>query len=151
MADSEPIEGKPLSHPGDKLLIEAYQQEIIKQSERFEAIAKDLLQLELAIPGLYVAALQFIKTPESLSTFLIVLTFLFWFLALVLTIVALLPKRWSVLDHTVRRTQVVNKTDDLTIEEYFQESTKFKRKFVIASILAFFTGMIIAALSVLWR
>ena len=56
MTDNEPITGELVAHPGDKILIDAYQQEIIKQSERFEAIAKDLLQLELAIPGLYVAA-----------------------------------------------------------------------------------------------
>ena len=151
MTDNEPITGEPVAHPGDEILIDAYQQEIIKQSERFEAIAKDLLQLELAIPGLYVAALQFIKTPQSLSSTLIVMTFVFWLLALAFTLRALLPKPWSVLDHVVRRTHKLSQTDDLTIEEYFQKSTIFKRKYVIASILAFFTGTIIAALSVIWR
>lgn len=56
--EQEPLVGKPLSQPGDRALLDAYYQEPVKQAERFADLAKELLKLELAIPGVYAAALR---------------------------------------------------------------------------------------------
>lgn len=63
----EPIDGKPLAKPGDQALLDAYYQEPVKQAERFADLAKELFKLELAIPGIYAAALRVVGGDQSVS------------------------------------------------------------------------------------
>ena len=46
--------------PEDSDLIQEFGREIIKQSERLDDVAKELFKLELAIPGIYSAALRLV-------------------------------------------------------------------------------------------
>jgi hypothetical protein len=62
--EQPPIEGKPAVNPADQILIEAYQQERIKQADRFADLTKELLKLELAIPGIYAAALKLVTSQD---------------------------------------------------------------------------------------
>jgi hypothetical protein len=145
----EPLDGKPLSKPGDQALLDAYYQEPVKQAERFADLAKELFKLELAIPGIYAAALRVVGGEQSANRMAVLVAFAFWMLALILTLRAIFPRKYEVLENVVRSVRLPLGQGPLSIEEYFQRSMRDKRRLLLGSIPLFCAGIVAAVLAVL--
>jgi len=145
---SEPLRTRP---PNDfeLKLKEKYAESFAGQSDLMDKLAQQLLTLELAIPGLYATVLKLVASnktavPENWMFYLI---FSLWFLALLLTLWALLPRAWKV------NTKIMQKaprsaSDELGIKDFFVKSAEFKRNCLVAAAILFFLGITLAALTV---
>ncbi|GAB4547197.1 MAG: hypothetical protein Fur002_22990 [Anaerolineales bacterium] len=78
---------------------------------------------------------------------LLTAAFLLWFVALILTLIALTPKTWKVNVHLLKQDSKKLK-EELGVEDFFQQSALHKRRFIFAASVCFFIGIACAALSV---
>lgn len=147
--NEEIYESEP-PRPGDKPLLEAFHQEIVKQNDRLDALAKEMIKLELGIPGVFAVALTLLAGKDAfISAAWLLPVFIFWMLAAGLTFLSLFPRRYKVLEDTPRREEVRKVTNDaLTIQEYFQKSTKYKYSLLCGAAVFFFLGTILAVVSI---
>ncbi len=145
----EPLVGQPLSKPGDQALLDAYYQEPIKQVDRFTDLAKELFKVELAIPGIYAAVLRLVGRDQSANHSAVLIAFLFWLFAFLLTLRAIFPRRYKVLEDVVRSSRPTLGQEPMSIEEYFQRSTRDKQQLLLGSIFLFCIGIAAAVLAVL--
>ena len=97
----EPIDGKPFSKPGDQVLLGVYYQEPVRQAEHFADLAKELFKLELAIPGVYAAVLRLVDQ-QAINWKGVLIAFLLWATALALTLRAIIPRKYTVLENVIR-------------------------------------------------
>jgi hypothetical protein len=143
----EPLTGKPVS-PAEQALLDAYYQEPVKQADRFVDLARELLKLELAIPGIYAAALRLVSREQSANPNWVFIAFSLWLIALVLTLCALFPRRYQVLEQAIRHVRPDHGKGPLSIKEYFQKSARVKRLLLLWAVPLFFCGIIAAVLAV---
>jgi hypothetical protein len=138
---SQPIATRPLSD-NEKLLREKFYESIAAQSELMDKLSERLLTLELAIPGLFATVIKLTRGDKATLPINTALNFAFgcWLLALILTLIALTPKKWIV-DVTVLKQDPEKFSEGLGIEDYFEQSSLYKRRLVIASSLLFFIGI----------
>ena len=144
---TEILNGQP-PQPADETLLKAYHDAIIKQADLYVDLAKELLKLELAIPGIYAAALKLV-TDQFPYVPLVAAAFGFWLLALVATLRALFPRRYVVLHDAVQRVDRAGSDGPLSIEEFLQQSAQDKRRLLLWAIPLFFIGIAAAAAAVL--
>ena len=141
--EKPPIVGRP-PNPAEKKMYEAYVEDITKQGERMDETLREILKLELAIPGLYMAALRLVAGDiHVLSTSL---AFGFWALALVFTLAGIYPRKWKVMDGVVKSH---GESEELTIPDYFNTVSRQKHQFLTAATAIFFVGMACAVWSIL--
>jgi len=144
---TEILNGQP-PQPADEALLKAYHDAVIKQADLYVDLAKELLKLELAIPGIYAAALRLV-TDRPTYVPLVAAAFGCWLLALVATLRALFPHRYAVLHDAVQRIGRAGSEGPLTIEEFLQQSAQDKRRLLLWAIPLFFIGIAAAAAAVL--
>ena len=147
--NEEIIDTRP-PEPGDENLVAAFHDEIVKQSSRLDDLAKDMLKLEMGVPGIYAVALNLMagKTATMTAGWLVHI-FIFWLLAAGLTFLAIFPRRYNVLIDVVRRVDPWKKSGEkLTIEEYFRTSAEYKYKLLVIAAVSFFLGTILAVISI---
>ena len=137
-------EGQP-PQANDTALIEAFQQEIVKQSDRFDAMAKELFKLELAIRGLLVTALQLTEKVQRISTTMFGVMFFFWSAALITTLYSLFPKSYKVYPNVARG----DVPHGINVEQFYRKSARSKQWTLVIASICFFTGIVVAAFSVL--
>jgi hypothetical protein len=75
------------------------------------------------------------------------ITFACWLVALVLTLIALTPRRWLV-DSTLFKQDPKKFSEGLGIEDFFERSAVYKRRLVIASSVLLFAGILGAAFTI---
>jgi|GEM_PF-505615 len=163
---SSPRAVKSIPHSElEQLLITQYATEIIKQNDRLDDLAKQLFTLQLAIPSLYVTALQLLSGKNSLpnDTTLLAIAAFCWACALVCTVVALFPLLYKVPSHVVR---MKNKTDTSflsliksrltnraikcdSIEGFYHQCATDKRRALFLSGLCFFLSIGFAGASII--
>ena len=144
---TEILNGQP-PQPADEALLKAYHDAVIKQADLYVDLAKEMLKLELAIPGIDAAALKLVTNPPP-NALLVATAFGFWLLALVATLRALFPHRYAVLHNAVQRVGRAESDGPLTIEEFLQQSAQDKRRLLLWAIPLFFIGIAAAAAAVL--
>ena len=148
MAD-EPHQTQPVSSPS-KLLRDKFYEQYANQSEQMDTLARQLITIELAIPGLYATVLKL--TQGNKATLDVdnwfYFTFGCWFLALVLTLAALFPRRWKV-DPTIIESDPTGNGSTMGLEEFFYKSARYKYWLLVAACL-FFGGGIVGAVVVLF-
>ena len=137
---SKPIPTHPPA-PFDTFLQQQFAAEIVKQSVRLDELAKQLFFLELGIPGVYATALQVVGT-ITLDGWLVA-TLGCWFLALVITLFSLFPKKYRVQRHVIRRQPNSDEVDGLSIEEFYQHSARDKRRLLVLASISFFLGTVL--------
>ena len=144
-----PISTRPPSVRETKIQ-EKFDESIAGQSELMDKLGQQLIVLELAIPGLHATALKLISGDDATLDlgFWLFLTYGCWGLALLLTVVGLIPKEWQV-DRNILKQDPAAKSDELGIEDFFKQSAAYKRKFHIAAIVLFFIGTVGAVISVI--
>ncbi len=131
------VESIPLSETDNKL-IDAFSDAIVSQSTLLDSIGKQLITLELAIPGLYATALKLTATDKVEVSMALVFTFLFWFASLIFAFWAIFPKEYKV------HKEILD-----SIESFFIESAKHKRNYIVISSMLFFAGIISSIFTIL--
>ncbi len=123
----------------DEILLECFAKDVAGQAARLDELAKQLITLGIAIPGIYAAVLKLVSGNKSLhdNPKLLLLAFIFWLCSLGLSLTSLLPVRYAV------------DQDSLTdIRHYFSSSAR--RKLCLLSLACFSSclGMYLAVLSI---
>ena len=137
----KPIPTRPVG-ANDNLLRQKFYESIAAQSELMDKLSERLLTLELAIPGLYATVVKLIAGDKAIVTAnaAFYVTLALWLLALVLTLAAMIPRNWKVDPQLLR--QDAKKMDEiLGIEDFFEQSARYKRRLLVASSLLFFAGI----------
>ena len=131
----------------DRLLREKLIEEIAGQSERMDQLARQLISLELAIPGLYATVLPLRAGEHAtpLSSFVFQLSLICWGLALALSLISLVPRRYKV-DSSRLLADKNSGSAGLSIEAFFRCSAVYKRWLLIPSCLLFFAGVMCAVI-----
>lgn len=147
--DNQPIRTVPLDTYEEKIK-EKYAESFVNQSDLMDKWAQQLLTLELAIPGLYATALKLIWGDKAIvmRNAVLYITFAVWLVALALTLVALIPRRWKVNPEILER-DPTSTTGELGIKDFFAQSARYKRSLLIIATILFFIGTMLAALGVL--
>ena len=126
----------------DHLYRQAFAQEKIKQSERFDELAKVLFAIELTTLAAYFTLLPFLleKQQDNLNWQVMAVC---WFFAFIATLIAFFPRKYHVMETVARR-----KTDSqpdpnrLTIMEFYEISTVHKRNRLFVAIFLFLIALI---------
>jgi hypothetical protein len=145
MSSNPAIKTRPPSSPNDIALLEKFSNEIVKQSDRLDDLAKQLFTLELAIPGIYATVLKLVSGEKGVfvhSSFLYI-TLLLWFMAFATTLVSLFPRKYQVMQDVARR-DTPSDSEKLSVEEFYISSAAYKYRALAVASLCFFGGVITA-------
>lgn len=128
--------------PGERALIEKFHERLADQSTLMDELARQMVTVELAVPGLFAAVLALLRGQDATLPAgpLVVVTFGCWLLALVLTFVALFPRNYRV-DPTVLRRDPAAAGDTLGVEDFFRKSAEYKRRLLVAAAVVFWLGI----------
>lgn len=140
----EPIPTRPVSE-NENLLRKKFYESIAAQSDLMDKLAERLLTLELGIPGLFATVLKLTRGDKATLTINAALNIAFalWLLALILTLLALTPRKWTV-DTTILKQDPKKFDEGLGIEDFFNQSALYKRRLLTVSSLLFFAGIFAA-------
>lgn len=140
MAD-KPIPTRPVSE-NENLLRKKFYESIVDQSALMDKLSGQMLTLELGIPGLFATVVKLTRGDKAVMAINAALNIAFfcWLLALILTLIALTPKKWTV-DPTVLKQDPEKMSEGLGIEDFFERSAIYKRRLVAASSILFFIGV----------
>ena len=143
---SEPLQTTPLSI-GDKTLLEKFHEDVARQSDLMDDLAKQLITIELAIPGLYAAVLKLLSGDSAtLETGpLFWLTLGCWFFALMLSLLSLIP-RFYIVDPQVLEGNNSH-SGAIGVKDYFIQSARYKRRLLIGSSVFFYFGICTAIIA----
>ncbi len=132
---------------GESKLLEKFHEDIARQSERMDELAKRLITLELAISGLYATVLRLVSGDKTtLHTDLwFWVTLGCWLVALVLTLGALIPRHYEVMPHLLQGKDP--NTGAIGVKDYFTQSAGYKRRLLIGSSVTFFLGIMAAIIA----
>jgi hypothetical protein len=146
MADKA-ISTRPISE-SEELLRRKFYENIAGQSDLMDKLSERLLTLELAIPGLFATVLKLTRGEDARLTINAALNIAFgcWLLALILTLIALTPRKWLV-DTTILKQDPDKFLEGMGIEDFFEQASLHKRRLIIASSLLFFLGIFSATLT----
>jgi hypothetical protein len=147
IVNENPIPTRPPARQ-DHLLRDKLIEDIAGQSARMDELARQLITLELAVPGIYATALKLVAGDKgTLATGIwLYLTFACWALALVLVLISLAPRKYPV---DTSRLFADDGNGALSIEGFFRHSALHKRRLLLPSCGLFFAGVCCAAATVL--
>ena len=134
----------------DEELEKGFVTAIIDQPKLLDELAKQLVTLGLAIPGLYATVLKFIGGDNAVvkSSWLIIGAFACWFIALALSLFSLRPRKWKVDRSKLCSNKPAAPGQPLSIEEFFMAAATYKRRLLVAATLFCFTGICLAGLTI---
>lgn len=146
-----PMKTRPLS-PETVFLREQYYAAKTGQSDLMDGWARDLLKLELAIPGLYATVLKLVEGSEARAPASPLLFGVFgcWGAALLITVVALVPRGWRV-DESKVKAHPAGEQEPLSLEGFFSKTAEYKRRLLVIATFLFFAGLFLAALMSIGR
>jgi hypothetical protein len=135
------ISTRPVSE-NENLLRKRFYESIADQSNLMEKLSERLLTLELGIPGLFATAVKLTRGDDATLTINSALNIAFacWLAALILTLIALIPRKWNV-DPSILKQDPAKFSEGLGIEDYFERSANYKRWLIICSSILFFIGI----------
>ena len=145
---NKPIPTRPITD-NENLLRQKFYESFAAQSDLMDKVSKRLLTLELAIPGLYATVLKLVsgeKGTVRVNTAFYV-TFTCWLLALIFTLIALVPKNWTV-DPSLLKQDPRKYSEGIGIEDFFVKSAHYKRRLLIVSSMLLFAGIFSAAYTI---
>ena len=143
--NDKPIPTRPPSG-SEKLLKEKFAESVVAQSKQMDKLGQQLITLELAIPGLYATVLKLIHGDKATLTATPALYICFgaWSLALLLTLISMIPRNWAVNRGIMKQNSMIQ-SEELGIEDFFYKSAQYKRWLLIPACLFFFIGVVSAA------
>jgi len=122
-----------------------FHQEIVKQSERMDDLAKQFFTLFIGIAGLYATVLKLAagqSSPFQQEAYVCV-PYGLWAIALLCVMLALFPKRYSVNPNIIHR-GASSPGSELSIEEFYRFSAAYKYKWLVMAASCFFAGLVAA-------
>jgi hypothetical protein len=128
----------PLSKIDETLLVK-FAEDVAAQATRLDELAKQLITLCIAVPGIYAAVLKLVVGKDTVmpGEHWVFWAFLTWLLALFFSIASLLPERQTV------------DPDSLTeIQDYFYKTARCKYWFICVACLCSFSGIALAVFSI---
>ena len=145
----KPISTRPLTD-NEKFLREKLYETIAAQNELLDKWSERLLTLELAIPSLYATVLKLIAGDKATITVNLAfyITFGCWLLALIVTLTALFPKKWTVATTVLKQDPSKMVKEGLGIEDFFEKSAQYKRQLLVVSCVLFFAGIFSSAFTI---
>lgn len=142
MNDPTPSQ-QPLVEPAtfskyDEGLLDSLAKDIAAQATRLDELAKQLITLNIAIPGLYATVLKFISGDQATVQEPLILLIIFgsWLLALGFGFASLYPAHYQ-----------VDPDSPSDIEAYFHHSARHKLRWLTAAGLFSFFGICFAVFS----
>jgi hypothetical protein len=130
---------------GERVLAEKFHERLAGQSAQMDELARQMISVELAVPGLYASILALLRGQEATlpAGWPLLVTFGCWFAALALTFVALFPRNYRV-DPTILRADPAAESEDMGFEDFFRRSAQYKRRLLLAAALLFWAGIVAA-------
>lgn len=147
----EPIATLPLAEAkSEERLLALFDEEIVKQNDRLDELARRLITLELAIPGIYAAALKLAEGGDTAlgTPWLLIAAFILWFIALGGALTALFPVDWEVNPNIIRRRDSTFNKPPYAIEEFYRRSASRKWGWNLFSALLFMLGVLTAGFTI---
>jgi len=137
----KPILAVPVSE-NENLLRKKFYESIAAQSDLMDTLGERLLTLELGIPGLFATVLKLTRGEAATLPInaALNLAFALWLMALILTLMALTPKKWTV-DEDLLKQDPEKFSEGLGIVDFFEQSALYKRRLIVASSVLFFAGI----------
>ena len=135
------VEAIPLSK-FDESVLDSFAKDVAAQATRMDDLAKQLITLNLAIPGLYAAVLKLVAGDAGKMTDVtfLVIAFGAWLLSLGLAFVSLFPAQYAV------------ESDNLSqMQDYFFHSAKRKYWLIAAASGCSFFGVCFAVFSMFFQ
>ncbi len=122
----------------DETLMESFAKDVAAQATRLDDLAKQLITLEIAVPGIYAAILKLVSGEKATldNPQILLFAFIAWLLALGLTLASLLPQRYEI--------DMDSFTD---IQHYFSSSARRKLWLLSLACMSSFFGICLAVLS----
>ncbi|MCL4868674.1 MAG: hypothetical protein KJ063_06895 [Anaerolineae bacterium] len=141
MNDDQPIPTRPVSD-STRVLRQKFYEQFAAQSDQMDKLAGQLLTVQLAIPGLYAAVLKLTQGPNATITTngWFYLTFGCWLIALLLTMICLIPRSWSA-DPTVIEGDPAGRSQTMGVVDFFRQTAQYKRRLIIAAASLFWAGI----------
>jgi hypothetical protein len=141
------IPTRPVSE-NENLLRKKFYESIAAQGDLMDKLGERLLTLELGIPGLFATVLKLTRGEDAALPInaALNLAFALWLVALILTLMALTPKKWTV-DEDLLRQAPEKFAEGLGIVDFFERSAIYKRRLIVASSVLFFAGIFSAMLT----
>ena len=158
--NSPPATGDPTDEPpvlssrpptaGQRALLEKFHERLAGQSAQMDELARQMVTVELAVPGIFAAALALLRGKDATLAAgpLLYVTFVCWLAALLLTFAALFPRDYRV-DPTILRRDPAAKDDTRGVEDFFRRSAEYRRWLRVAAAAVFWVG-IAAAVAMLF-
>ena len=141
------IQTRPVSD-NENLLRKKFYENIADQSNLMDKLSERLLTLELGIPGLFATVVKLTRGDDATMTIntALNLAFLFWLAALIMTLLALFPRKYNV-NPTILKQDPAKFSEGLGIEDDFEKSANYKRWLIVFSSMLFFAGIFSALFS----
>jgi hypothetical protein len=148
--EPEEILGSSSPSTADEELEKGLAAAMIGQPTLLDELGKQMVTLCLAIPGLFATVLKLTGGDDAVlpANCFVFWAFGCWLAALVLSLASLVPVTRKVDRQVMRRAQPAAKGQALSIEEFFTQSAKYKRRLLVAAALLCFAGIALAAASV---
>ena len=146
---SKPISKQELLE--DEIYRKAFIEDTIKQSDRFDELAKILFNIELASFSVYTLLLKFFVDNQILPHWgWMVSIYGVWIIALIFTLSGFAPKEYVVLKNQTQRKQILSHAErSYTIPEFYEAVAKRKRDILFLSVGLFLFGLLLIFLSFL--
>lgn len=138
---SKMIPTRPVSE-NESLLRKKFYENIAAQSDLMDKLGERLLTLELGIPGFFATVLKLTRGEDATLPInaALNLAFVLWLIALILTLLALTPKKWKV-DEDLLKQDPSKFSEGLGIVDFFEQSALYKRRLIVISSVLFFAGI----------
>ena len=143
--DAEPAvyPSRPPS-PAGRILRERFFEGLADQSQPLDELARQMITVALAVPGIYAAALALLRgqaatLPDGRP---LILAFGCWLAALGLSFAALFPREYKVDPSVLRGEPAAD--DALSLEAFFRNSARRKYTLLLAAAVVFTAGVIFA-------
>lgn len=145
-ADSHVYPSAP-PNAGESLLREKFYERYADQSRLMDELARQMLTVELAVPGLYAAILALVHGDKATlpAGWPTAMAFGCWFAALLLTFVALFPRDYRI-DTSILRADPAATDGAMGVEDFFRRATEYKKRWLLAAALVFWMGIAAAVL-----
>jgi len=135
----KPLSTRPVN-AHEQMMRERFAEAVADQSRLMDTLAQQLLTVELAIPGLYATLLKLASGADRLSlSWWVYAAFGCWLAALACALRAIFPRKYR---------DVVYDSPD-SIEDFFDRAARFKRRWLLVSVLLFVGGLALIVMDVL--
>lgn len=123
----------------DETLLECFAKDVAAQATRLDELARQIITLSIAVPGIFAAALKLVHGDKAVSgqPLSLQVAFVFWLAALGLALRCLRPEKYEIDPESLTE-----------IHKYFSDSARRKLFFITCATICCFLGISLAVFSI---